>query len=125
MIWTAILPSGNALYPNDSVVSDNGRYHLNLQGDGNLVLYDVVVSPWKVLWASNTAGQAVSRCIMQTDGNFVLYGYPGGKPGVLFATNTANHPNASLYVQDDGNTVIYQPHAPIWASNEYFINLGY
>lgn len=32
----------------------NGRYQLHVQGDGNLVLYDTSVEPWKALWSSGT-----------------------------------------------------------------------
>lgn len=112
MIFTDTLPSGSALQLGDDVVSNSGRYHLSMQTDGNLVLYDLSAGP-KALWASGTAGKAVSQCAMQTNGNLVIYGFPDG----IWATHTENHPNSFLVVQDDGNVVIYEPNAPRWATN--------
>jgi hypothetical protein len=63
------------LNPNDvlnlgqSLVSSDDKYHLDLQGDGNLVLY----SPYRALWASWTVGTGATKLVMQSDGNIVLY----------------------------------------------------
>ena len=86
------LPSDGRLNPNDEVVSNNGRFQLLLQTDGNLVLYDNKTTSPVPLWASNTAGQAVKNCIMQTDGNLVIYGFPNA----IWASNTAGHPDSFL-----------------------------
>ena len=45
-------------------------YRMNMQTDGNLVIY--LADGSKVCWASNTAGRGV-RANYQTDGNFVIY----------------------------------------------------
>jgi hypothetical protein len=55
---------------NASIRSQDGRFVLVLQGDGNLVLYGPQGQP---LWASNTAGHSdVWDAVMQGDGNFVV-----------------------------------------------------
>ena len=49
---------GNTLYgeqelkEGEYLVSNSGVYALIMQGDGNLVLYDISSDPWTVLWAS-------------------------------------------------------------------------
>lgn len=68
------------LYKNISTGGQQARWASNtngkptqvciMQGDGNLVLYDV---DGKALWASNTAHDAGARCVMQDDGNGVIY----------------------------------------------------
>ena len=106
------------LNPNDdlaiigSLTSQDGRFTLVMQGDGNLVLYR---SGGKARWATGTDGKSVSRAIMQGDGNFVMYG-PGGT--YIWDSATDRHPGAWLVVQNDGNVVIYDPAGnPLWATN--------
>jgi hypothetical protein len=95
-----------------SITSQNGRFTLVMQGDGNLVLYR---SGGVARWATGTNGQVVSQAIMQGDGNFVLYG-PGGI--YIWDTATDGHPGAYLIIQNDGNVVIYDSVGnPIWATN--------
>ena len=79
---TALL-TNQFLQKEDYLLSGDGRHQLIMQDDGNLVLYRL--SDHKALWASNTAGKAVSKAIMQQDGNFVIYGFPGA----IWASNTA------------------------------------
>lgn len=104
------LHPGDMLRTDEHLTSRNHRYRLVLQRDGNLVLYDARRHP---LWASNTEGQRVEKCIMQRDGNLVLY-HRNGRP--VWASNTVGKPGSYLLLQNDGNLVIYQPQA-IWASN--------
>ena len=103
------LHPGEMLRAEEYLTSHNHQYRLGLQRDGNLVLYDARRHP---LWASNTNGQRVERCVMQTDGNLVLY-HRNGQP--VWASNTVGRPGSYLLLQNDGNLVIYQPQA-IWAS---------
>lgn len=115
--------AGQTLYTGQIIVSDNRLYELQLQNDGNLVLYARTYDGWgnivnrTALWASNTAGRTVSRCVMQSDGNLVLYydyyayNYWGrywqmySQP--VWASNTSGNPGAYLELQNDGNLVIY------------------
>src|SRR5215217_3796228 len=105
------------LATNQSITSNNGRFRLTLQADGNLVLYSV--SDHRALWSSGTQGFAVSlRLIMQSDGNLVIYGPgPGGQSVWVSDTGV---PGSRLVVQDDGNVVIYRPDGmPVWATDTW------
>ena len=104
------LHPGEMLRVEEHLSSNNHQYRLVLQRDGNLVLYD---ARRQSLWASNTDGQRVEKCIMQRDGNLVLY-HRNGQP--VWASNTVGKPGSYLLLQNDGNLVIYQPQV-VWASN--------
>ena len=106
-----ILAPKEELAVKESIRSENGRYELVLQEDGNLVLYR---SGGGVLWSTGTNNQVVNRLVMQDDGNLVLYG-PGNR--TVWSSGTFGHPGSYLVLQDDGNLVIYVPQAPIWSSN--------
>jgi hypothetical protein len=100
-----------------SITSQDGRFTLIMQGDGNLVLYR---SGGNARWATNTDGRVVSQAIMQGDGNFVMYG-PGGS--YIWDTATDGHPGAYLTIQNDGNIVIYDTVGnPLWASNTNIVH---
>ncbi|KAL7040795.1 hypothetical protein ACKWTF_000523 [Chironomus riparius] len=62
---TDCLPYGSSLR------SDNNCFSLELQFDGNLVLYRDYDA--RVLWRSNTQGSGANRLCMQSDGNLVIY----------------------------------------------------
>ena len=109
----SVLYPGQSLTLNQSLTSENGRYVLAMQADGNLVLYRT--SDGQALWWSDTHGHAVSQAVMQYDGNFVIYGYYDP----LWASHTDGRPGAYLALQNDGNAVIYQPNVPVWASDTY------
>ena len=44
------LNPGQSLFTNNSITSADGRFHLIMQTDGNLVIYQPIVP----VWASNT-----------------------------------------------------------------------
>jgi hypothetical protein len=98
------LIGGGALLVGQQLQSNNGRYVLPMQNDGNLVLY---AGPTAV-WATNTWSLPVSlrpnHAIMQNDGNFVLYS-PANNPA--WASGTDGHPGSRIVLQDDRNLVIY------------------
>ncbi len=111
-------PNGSTLYQNQTLsagqylLSDNSKYKLIMQGDGNLVLY----SPSTYLWASWTQGHANDYALMQSDGNLVIY-RQGGWPAD-WASGTSGNPGAYMIMQGDGNLVIYrQGGVAIWSSN--------
>jgi hypothetical protein len=91
-------------YLTEPLVSENGRYLLVYQGDGNLVLYRIAENPWRPLWASNTAGTSIGMAVMQGDGNFVIYD-ARGEP--VWSSGTPDAPGARLVLQNDGNLVLY------------------
>ncbi|MDX2012820.1 MAG: phosphodiester glycosidase family protein [Myxococcaceae bacterium] len=103
------LGANEALGPNESVTSCDGRFTFVHQSDGNVVLYQQGVARW----SSRTAGRASSALVMQGDGNLVLYG-PALNP--LWSSRTPGAPNALLAVQDDGNVVLYANGQPRWAT---------
>jgi hypothetical protein len=104
----------------ESIVSNNGRYQLVLQGDGNLVLYGL---KGRVLggatWASGTDGQVATQAVLQRDGNFVVYGSRGRVPGgATWASGTDGQGGTTLVMQDDGNLVLYRPDgSAVWATD--------
>ena len=92
------------LLPGASFRSDDGRYRLTLQTDGNLVLYDDRTR--EVLWATATTGIRPREMILQPDGNLVLYDTAGC---ARWASGSGGNTNAYLVVQTDANVVIYRP----------------
>ncbi|MCX7945269.1 MAG: hypothetical protein N2746_12245 [Deltaproteobacteria bacterium] len=90
------------LSPNQTRISENGRYKLIFQGDCNLVLVDTINNV--ALWTSQTENKCSPRwAIMQSDGNFVIYDVNNK---AIWASNTDNNPNAYLLVRDDGRIAI-------------------
>jgi hypothetical protein len=92
--------AGQGILRYQALQSTNGQYSLEMQGDGNLVLY----GPSGVLWYSNTHDTQAAYLIMQGDGNLVLYDMMGN---VQWMTGTASSPGSKLVLQNDGNLCIY------------------
>ena len=95
-------------YSQTILKSDDGRYSLVLQDDGNVVLYN---QNSKALWALGTSGKTIDNLQFQSDGNLVLYGAGGV---ALWASGTVGADK--LVLQGDGNLVIYQGTFPRYAS---------
>lgn len=105
------LQPGQQITQGELIRSNDGRFILVMQTDGNLVLYYYNVA----LWSSSTAGNSsINRAIMQTDGNFVLYD-TNNVPH--WSSGTAGYPGSYVIMQDDGNLVIYQNGVPRWSTN--------
>jgi hypothetical protein len=86
------------------------KYKLELQTDGNLVLYNPSGRP---TWATGTEGRGAILKI-HGDGNVVLYD-AANRP--LWATNTDRHWGIFFSIQNDGNLVVYRDdRRPIWAT---------
>jgi hypothetical protein len=158
------LPSGQVLRPGQSLLSPDRHTVLILQKDGNLVQYSNFQPVWHTgtrgfpvdrlemqvdgnlvlyeqsgtpIWHTNTYGNNGASLHTQTDGNLVLY-TTGFAP--LWATNAVHRPdhlshvnssmtNTALFqgqlletadrkyrlvLQEDGNLVIYSNSTPIW-----------
>ena len=105
------LAPGGRLLPGESLLSQNGRYRLLYQSDGNLVLYDLTEGG--APWATNTGALSASVANLQSDGNFVIYDRAGTP---LWASGTGGQGAARLVVQTDGNIVLYRTSdgQPIW-----------
>ena len=126
--------NGRALWSTRTYPSSG--VHLDLQPDGNLVLYSADGRP---LWSSGTYGSgAGNRLVVQDDGNVVLYSgtravWNNGSPGSDTLTAGAGlTPGQSLHspgyryrldLQPDGNLVEYDNGRPVWSSGTY-VNFG-
>jgi hypothetical protein len=99
---------GETLVIGQELYSQNLKFVLKMQSDGNLVLYRVQDA--QALWATGTEGKGATRATMQKDGNLVLYN--ASVP--VWASNTEKNAGALLKLQNDGNLVIYKGSAPIW-----------
>ena len=113
------LPAGQRLSRGQELASSNGRFHLVLQTDGNLVIYDGAPGQ-NPIWATGTWNLPTDRrpthTDMQTDGNLVLYN-DTNQPAWATGTFGPNYINPYLEMQDDGNLVIYHNgRTPVWAS---------
>jgi hypothetical protein len=98
-----ILNQGSSITTGQYIISPSGVYSLQLQTDGNLVVYGCANT---ALWSTASFGETSTRTLkMQTDGNLVLY--QGTR--VIWASNTYLRGTAPYYLkmQDDGNLVIY------------------
>jgi hypothetical protein len=94
------LPSGASLDVDQQLTSENGRFVLVLQQDGNLVLYRLDAGTSWPIWASGTT--EMRHLWMQGDGNLVGVRADGTS---VFATGTS-HPGGWLTLQDDGNLIV-------------------
>jgi hypothetical protein len=105
------------VWPLDHVSSQNGRFTLQMQTDGNLVLVDYGENPPRAFWATNTWNSGGNVAYMQRDGNFVLYDLYAD---ALWASNTAGNPGAYLSVNDHGVLEVFSPTgALLWSSGNY------
>jgi len=95
---TDTLYAGDTLTENTALVSQSGRYHLQYQGDDNLVLVDTSTSPWSVLWASGTNDNSPGFVVMQLDGNVQIF---NGSAAVVWSSSTAGNSGAYLAGFDD------------------------
>lgn len=83
-----LLP-GDKLLPNQSIVSEDGRFRLTYQRDMHLVVYDTNNTP---IWATGKylpeglEEENAGFCIMQCDGNLVIY---DSQIQPFWASNTA------------------------------------
>ncbi|MGE3579377.1 MAG: matrixin family metalloprotease, partial [Vicinamibacterales bacterium] len=87
------LVAGSTMRSGQWLTSLNGRYRLYMQGDSNLVVYDMATG--EALWwtgASADNGQA----IFQSDGNFVVY---DGTGTAIWNTVTHGNPGAFMVLQ--------------------------
>lgn len=101
------LATGRSLHRQSALRSADGRFHLWLQGDGNLVLYRGST----VLWART--GLKAVRLTNQADGNLALFDGTGKR---VWASGTAGKGASRLLLQPDGNLVLYPAATPARAS---------
>ena len=102
------LEPGERLYPGQYKQSNDHRFSLHYQWDGNLVLY----GPNGAYWAT-MVGHNPGYVEMQHDGNVVVYDSQGA---AQWATMSF-HAGAHLVLQDDGNMLVYAGGMAVWATN--------
>ncbi|KAJ6781923.1 hypothetical protein PWT90_07201 [Aphanocladium album] len=101
-----IIPVGGSL------AYANGRFHLNVQNDGSVVLYSPT---WAPLWATNTTGDySVQDLIIQAYGNLVLRSITNQALWASFSERPHCR-SPFMAVQDDGNMVIACTQA-VWST---------
>jgi hypothetical protein len=97
------LEPGKQLDIDNQVISEQGRYRLYLQNDGNLVIYSLRNGNFR--WFANTKGSGATKAIMQTDGQFVLQTALGE---TVWSTYTRDA-GSILKLQDDNILIVYSP----------------
>jgi len=112
------LRGGGRLNPGQQLRSNNGRYTLIMQRDGNLVLYE---RGGRAVWDTGTWGGPPEtlpiRAEMQHDGNFVLYDAVN-EP--RWDSGTWNNAGSRIVLQDDRNLVIYnRNNQALWDSGTW------
>jgi surface antigen len=104
------LRPGARLLPHHYLLSTDGRFVLNLQPDGNLVVYGM---GYRALWSSGTTGRAIAYAATNSDGNVVLVG-PDGT--VVWRSGTGGRGPSALVMQSDGNAVVYGAAGATWST---------
>jgi hypothetical protein len=106
------LKSGHSIY------SDNEKFALTLQPDGNLVFRRNLIEAYSVpLWQSGTTGAGELWLMGDPDNNFTLYSkLPGSEKKALWSTGTANQGEfqANLVVGDDGTLSVRSGNELLW-----------
>ncbi|WP_367137216.1 S8 family serine peptidase [Saccharothrix sp. HUAS TT1] len=97
------LVRGEVLAAGQGKTSQDGRFTLVMQGDGNLVLY---TAAGQALWHTSTHGTGATHVVLQQDGNLVVYTAAGV---AKWHSNTYGTAADRLIVQNDSNVVLYGP----------------
>ena len=107
-----ILNPGEWLNRGGRKSSRNNNFHLDMQNDGNLVLYRTDDN--KPIWHTDTWPRPLGwhrggdHVIMQTDGNLVVYAKrEDGSNHPIWDSKTNGRGENYLRLQNDGNFVIY------------------
>lgn len=108
-----ILNPGERLNRGERKSSRNNNFHLDMQHDGNLVLYRTHDN--RPIWHTDTWPRPLgwhyggNYVIMQTDGNLVVYdsNSPNTKHKAIWDSKTNGRGENYLVLQNDGNLVIY------------------
>jgi hypothetical protein len=110
------LPPGTQLDLNNGqkLFSADGRFRLDMQSDGNLVMYTVEGGGYR--WSTGTAGSGADKAVMQQDGQFCLY----NRVGELKWSTYTRDAQSVLKLQNDGNLVVYNALGrPVWNAGGY------
>jgi hypothetical protein len=125
-VWSSrtdvyLLRPNQLLRPGQSRRSQNGRYLLRMQGNGDLAIVDRAQN--QVHWTSQTPGNPGAYAAMQPGGNLVVYSRTGA---ALYASGTTGGAGTYVAMQDQGNAVIYEPGgAALWSSETDLYQLSH
>ncbi len=102
------LNSGQPFLLGSCLRSNNGRYALEMQTNGDLALYDLGSST--LVWDTGTTGSPVTFALLDGQGNLDLFG------SKMIYSNHGGQGLGSYYLtlQDDGNLVTYKQ---TWSTN--------
>ena len=112
----SVLPPNQVMSPGQFLVSPNGRFRLELQGDGNLVIKDHGVVAWTADTSQPYSKTLSSRKKMVGAPRFVvsnsgfLYDSLRSRTWIAESSHMRDKSvwyNSYLALQDDGNMVIY------------------
>lgn len=109
------------LRPNEYLLSNNGKYKLIMQSDGNLCLYNM--NWWKPglksVWHTGTWKTPGGYAQMSWGALYLRYPYPKGDPTFYWRTGRGSGgAKCKLVLQDDGNLVIYNSaNNLVWQTN--------
>src|ERR1700683_4664256 len=110
-----LILSGTVLESGQSLKSPNGQYMLDMQTNGDLVVYWMNgTALGRALWSTGTTGDNGARAVLQSIGNLVLYSVTGE---ALWSSNTSTGGCSNLVMQNDGNLVIYNKTHATWAAD--------
>jgi hypothetical protein len=104
------LQTGEQLLAGHSLFSSDGRFRLDVEKNGNLIVR------WgrKTIWKSDTARtRGAYYLALQDDGNLVLR---NADDISIWSTETAGRGGKNLIMQTDGNLVLYSDNGPVWHS---------
>jgi hypothetical protein len=108
------LNSGETLAPGESRTSCSGAYTLNMQADGNLVLYPTNNQGLGgAVWDAHVWGTNIAT--MQTDGNLVVY--RAGTASAQWNAGTHGNPGAYLQIADGALYLRAAAGYVLWSSN--------
>ncbi len=102
------LPSGATLIKGQNIYSCDTNYRINVQTDGNVVLY---TKSGRAVWSTRTSGRTITAFRMQADGNLVLYNgatalWSSRTPGITVQGLTVNN-NGTLSLTAVNGTVLW------------------
>lgn len=111
-----ILYSNQVLYPGQVLTSSDGRFNLNLQGDGNICSWKSTYGGGSPYWCTYSYSSIPQFLAMQSDCNLVAY---DSNNNAFWSTGTSGKGNnCILVIQNDANIVVYADSgAAVWHSN--------
>lgn len=110
------LASGSELLSGQRLLSADGRFSLEMQSDGNLVLYSWTSQSTHIpTWSSKTNGRAGSRLSFQPDGRLVIYD-KFGQPIWSNGQTRKVGGDYRLVLRNTGDLVAYDGTTEYWSS---------